>query len=84
MQKASTSLSQQFSRPPVDPDALLQSVIFTVFLFPSFSGCKLLITLPGVAKAENFDISNESAYHNLFIELQPDYPQHFSAICEQG
>lgn len=77
------SLSQQVSRPPAGPDALLRSVIFTVSLFPSLSVCKLLIILPGFAKPENFDISNESAYHNLFTELQPDYPEHFSLICEQ-
>lgn len=64
-QKARTSLSQQVSRHPAGPDALLQSVIFIASLFPSLSGCKLLIILPGAAKPEKVDISNESVYHSL-------------------
>lgn len=47
-QKARTSLSQQVSWPPAGPDALLKPVIFIVSLFPSVSGCKLLIMLPGL------------------------------------
>lgn len=82
-QKARTSSSQQVSRTPAGPDALLQSVIFIVSLFPSLSECKLLIILPGVAKPENFDPSNESVYHDLFTELQPVYPEHFSVPCER-
>lgn len=79
-QKARTSLSQQVSRPPAGPDALLVSVIFIVSLFPSLSESYWLFC-QGLLN-QKILIPQMKVCITTYLQLQPVYPEHFSVTCE--